>query len=148
MVPAGPAPPPAPRASRAPRADARAPGCAAPGATRARGPGRGARARASSPPVLLPPPIQVPVRALSEALYSFFDRLMLIPRPDCAPLAPPPSWRAHHSLFGPRRGPSQGFQLSFCCFIFPPPCFSRHFPPEKLVPARGPPPVTVVPLPP
>lgn len=83
-----------PRASRAPRADARAPG-----ATRARGP------RAGSPGAgLVAPlgpatsPIQVPVRALSEALYSFFDRLMLIPRPDCAPLAPPPSWRAHHSF--------------------------------------------------
>lgn len=62
-------------------------------------PGRGARRRALVAPLgPATSPVQFPVRALSEALYSFFDLLMLIPRPDCTPLAPPPSWRAHHSF--------------------------------------------------
>lgn len=135
---------PPPRASRAPRADARAPG-----ATRAQEPRAGSpEAGLGRPPGSRHLSSSVPrSRAVRGALF-LFRPLNVDPSARLHPSRPSPFLASPSLLFGPHRSPSQDSSYPFAASSSLHLCFSRHFLPEKLVPARGPPPVTVVPLPP
>lgn len=69
-------------------------------------------------------------RAVRGALF-LFRPVNVDPRPDCAPLPLP--FLVSPSPFSVLVAVPPRFQLSFCCFIFLHLCFSRHFPPEKLL---------------
>lgn len=134
-----------PRASRAPRANAEAPCATRTREPRARSPGAGF----GRPPRSRHLSNSVPrSRAVRGALFLFRPLLMLIPRPDCTPLAPSLFLESPSLLFGPHRCPSWDSSYPFAASSSLHLSFFCHLPLEKLAPARGPPPVTVVPLPP
>ncbi|XP_043291507.1 collagen alpha-1(I) chain-like [Cervus canadensis] len=140
--PDGPAPPPAP--ARVPGAACERRGSVCFADSGARGEGRGAGF--GRPPRSRHLSNSVPrSRAVRGALFLFLPLLMLIPRPDCIPLASSPFLASPSLLFGPLRGPSWDSSYPFAASSSLRLCFFRHLPPEKLVPARGPPPGTVVP---